>query len=358
MSIEYEDALRSGVIQTETEFASLQKAVFSGGVLPGSAKLAIGPSAATVQDLYVSHGYTTPYSGIEGTVHVQITSKNSGDITKRRCAILAQVGDSAAVNQIDVTDATNATPIVITTASAHGYSTGEKIIVQDVGGNTAANGLWFITVLSTTTLSLDTSAGNGAYTSGGFVTNRSMITGMHVTVASHIQRGGLTGAFTNGDDAAAYTAQNSGTARASDAFYVASSPGIAGDAWHAAFTHQGRAANGLQVIGTYSDSAIKAAGPVGFCASESATADVRIYRFAVNHLTVDNGFGGNGVLRILGNFQVGASLQPGGGQRVIGIANATTVPTTNPSGGGVLYAEAGALKWRGSSGTITPIAAA
>jgi hypothetical protein len=43
---------------------------------------------------------------------------------------------------------------------------------------------------------------------------------------------------------------------------------------------------------------------------------------------------------------------------VIGIANAATVPSANPSGGGVLYAEAGALKWRGSGGTVTTIAAA
>jgi len=48
----------------------------------------------------------------------------------------------------------------------------------------------------------------------------------------------------------------------------------------------------------------------------------------------------------------------GGGAGVISIANATTVPTTDPSGGGILYLESGALKFRGSSGTITTIAAA
>lgn len=48
----------------------------------------------------------------------------------------------------------------------------------------------------------------------------------------------------------------------------------------------------------------------------------------------------------------------GGGNGVIGIANATTVPSSNPSGGGILYAEAGALKWRGSGGTVTTLAAA
>lgn len=37
------------------------------------------------------------------------------------------------------------------------------------------------------------------------------------------------------------------------------------------------------------------------------------------------------------------------------IGNATTVPTGNPTGGGFLYVEAGALKYRGSSGTVTTL---
>jgi hypothetical protein len=46
----------------------------------------------------------------------------------------------------------------------------------------------------------------------------------------------------------------------------------------------------------------------------------------------------------------------GGGVRVIAIAEATTVPTSNPTGRGILYVESGALKYRGSSGTVTTIA--
>jgi hypothetical protein len=57
-----------------------------------------------------------------------------------------------------------------------------------------------------------------------------------------------------------------------------------------------------------------------------------------------------------GNIGIGTTSQFGSGGGVIGIANATTVPTTNPTGGGVLYVEGGALKYRGSSGTITTIA--
>ena len=48
----------------------------------------------------------------------------------------------------------------------------------------------------------------------------------------------------------------------------------------------------------------------------------------------------------------------GGGQGVLFISNRTTAPTSNPTGGVILYAEGGALKCRGSSGTITTIAPA
>ena len=57
-----------------------------------------------------------------------------------------------------------------------------------------------------------------------------------------------------------------------------------------------------------------------------------------------------------GDIGIGTTDQFGSGAKVIGIANATTVPTTNPTNGGVLYVEAGALKYRGSSGTVTTIA--
>ena len=59
-----------------------------------------------------------------------------------------------------------------------------------------------------------------------------------------------------------------------------------------------------------------------------------------------------------GSLGLGTSTEFGSGKGVIGIQNAATVPTTNPTGGGVLYSEAGALKYRGSSGTVTVIAPA
>lgn len=70
-------------------------------------------------------------------------------------------------NAIPISNATNASPIVVTTASTHGASTGDKIEIRGVFGNTAANGFWTITVTGSNTFSLNGSTGNAAYTSGG-----------------------------------------------------------------------------------------------------------------------------------------------------------------------------------------------
>jgi len=58
-----------------------------------------------------------------------------------------------------------------------------------------------------------------------------------------------------------------------------------------------------------------------------------------------------------GNVGVGVSTFGTSAAKVLGLANATA-PSTSPAGMGQLYVESGALKFRGSSGTITTIAAA
>lgn len=75
-----------------------------------------------------------------------------------------------------VTNATNATPIVVTTSTAHSLSAGDIVTISGVGGNTAANGTFKVASATATTFQLTNSgtgadiAGNGAYTSGGTVT--------------------------------------------------------------------------------------------------------------------------------------------------------------------------------------------
>lgn len=51
-----------------------------------------------------------------------------------------------------------------------------------------------------------------------------------------------------------------------------------------------------------------------------------------------------------------STAQFGSGSLVLGIADATTAPTTNPTGGGVLYSDAGAGKWRTSAGNVVTFA--
>lgn len=69
-----------------------------------------------------------------------------------------------------VTAASNATPIQIT-AAGHGFKTGQTVAIAGVLGNTAANGTWKITVADSDNFTLNGSAGNGSYVSGGLAVN-------------------------------------------------------------------------------------------------------------------------------------------------------------------------------------------
>lgn len=73
--------------------------------------------------------------------------------------------------------ANNANPGKITTSYPHGLSTGDKVILSDVGGATGYNNTTFtITVVDTTNFTVGANAaGFGAYTSGGtWISNRSL----------------------------------------------------------------------------------------------------------------------------------------------------------------------------------------
>jgi hypothetical protein len=71
-------------------------------------------------------------------------------------------------NPVSISSSTAANPSVITTAAAHGYSTGDVVEILNHAVNTNANGTWAITVLSTTTFSIP-QPGNGAGTATGTV---------------------------------------------------------------------------------------------------------------------------------------------------------------------------------------------
>jgi hypothetical protein len=74
---------------------------------------------------------------------------------------------------VGITSSTNASPIVVTTGSSHGYSTGDCIWIEGHATNTNANGLHTCAVLSPTTFSLTNTTGNGVGGATGFSINTS-----------------------------------------------------------------------------------------------------------------------------------------------------------------------------------------
>lgn len=81
---------------------------------------------------------------------------------------------------MSVSAASNASPIVVTTASPHRFPIGRPVhaIISGVGGNTAANGAWILTPTGASTFTLgtydaqgnaETSTGDGDYTTGGTI---------------------------------------------------------------------------------------------------------------------------------------------------------------------------------------------
>jgi len=96
---------------------------------------------------------------------------------------------------------------------------------------------------------------------------------------------------------------------------------------------------------------VTGSGPIISSTGSDTDIDLKISTKGAGSTYISSGGNGNiGLFTTSGSFGFGA--------KVIFIANAGTVPSSNPTGGGILYVEGGALKYRGSSGTITTIAPA
>lgn len=143
--------------------------------------------------------------------------------------------DAVGPATISVSGATNATPIVITSTS-HGLATNDAVTIASVGGNTAANADWIITVTGDNTFSLNGSVGNGAYTSGGTITKI-------VRLASVARVNGGTGYITR---LAIATDQTTNTARYRVWFYRSVPTAVADNA---AFTLLESDTNALDCLG-------------------------------------------------------------------------------------------------------------
>jgi hypothetical protein len=120
---------------------------------------------------------------------------------------------------------------------------------------------------------------------------------------------------------------------------------------------------GLVVRGAASQSANlqewqNSGGTVIGSVDSSGFMTVQQLTLALGSIVASGGQTSMGVSTARNVFLNAAAGSFGGGSAVTFIGNAATVPTTNPSAGGILYVEAGALKYRGSSGTITTLGAA
>lgn len=95
-----------------------------------------------------------------------------------------------------IASATNTSPIVIETASAHGRSTGDTVFIANCTGNTAANGEHTVTYVDATHLILDGTAGNGDYNANsGCMAGPSQIAREIWVSAASFSAGGPAGLF-------------------------------------------------------------------------------------------------------------------------------------------------------------------
>lgn len=98
-----------------------------------------------------------------------LTPEQFSNLTFQRTGGAADGKDYKIQNTLTVTGVTTANPGVVTTAEPHNLTTGDTVVIANVGGATQANTTTTATVLSATTFSIPVNV-SGSYTSGGTVT--------------------------------------------------------------------------------------------------------------------------------------------------------------------------------------------
>lgn len=125
-----------------------------------------------------------PYTGIPIPAgDLRVTTQNNDPTVDKR--VTQQTGEPPnGTNQLPGTDPNAVSfrfitavtdngsgAIRLTIGITSGFITGQRVIVNNVGGVTDANGDWTITVVSDTEIDLNQSTFSGSYTSGGYVIN-------------------------------------------------------------------------------------------------------------------------------------------------------------------------------------------
>jgi peptidoglycan hydrolase-like protein with peptidoglycan-binding domain len=119
-------------------------------------------TSLAVQDLdYLLRGQSAAESALA------FTSTQSTAVLQ---SIRDAIAKAVAANALSLTSVSNGAPIAIGTAKPHGLATGDRVLVSGVSANTAANGIFTITVTGPAAFTLNGSTGNAAWTGGGTVT--------------------------------------------------------------------------------------------------------------------------------------------------------------------------------------------
>jgi hypothetical protein len=96
-----------------------------------------------------------------------------------------------------ITSSTNTAPIVVD-VTAHGYNTGDTVAIEGHATNTAANGLWQITVTGANTFSLNGSTGNGVGGATGYATDYELQPAIVIPAGGELVDPGVIGAALEG----------------------------------------------------------------------------------------------------------------------------------------------------------------
>jgi hypothetical protein len=121
----------------------------------------------------IKHGLHRPYQGYF--------------CTRSRGAAWSVIEPTPAVN---IASSTNATPIVVTTATSHNLTTGDQVTIKGHTVNTAANGTFLIVVTGATTYKLVGSVGVGV----GGATGKAILSGIDFSQVLYL-RSAATGTF-------------------------------------------------------------------------------------------------------------------------------------------------------------------
>jgi hypothetical protein len=163
-----------------------------------------------------------------------------------------------------ITNATNTTPIVIT-AVGHGLTTGDRIFIRDVRGNTAANGYFQVTVLTSDTFSLF------GWVDINSTTGQTISTSTDIGIRSGVQ------AVTAGAVTVKYSSPLSSDTYALDARFYDSN-----GAWVMSVLYSAKDANGFTIT-------IPDAGTLTYVAVESVEVTISGTTTTVLTSTVGNG---------------------------------------------------------------------